>query len=182
MPRRAEHNPYQLPLELGRPAHEPTSVYRALLEKLATPQETSRFVRVVPQEVVVRSPADAAAHLLRHIFTPLEQLDQEELWVLLFSTRQRLTHEVLLYRGTLDSIPIRPAEAFKEAVRVNAAAILLAHNHPSGDPAPSPQDVQLTEVVGQAGILLSIPLLDHLVVGHGRWVSLREQGLALKGR
>ena len=88
-----------------------------------------------------------------------------------------MTHEVLLYRGTVDMVPVRPAEVFKEAVRVNAAAILLAHNHPSGDPSPSPQDIELTETVVLAGKLLGVALLDHIVVGQQVWISLRERGM-----
>jgi DNA repair protein RadC len=153
VPRRREKSPYQLPFEFGRHRVEDTTVYRALLHRLAA---ESRFVRVVRDEIVVRSPADAAVHLLKEVFVPFERLDQEELWVLLLSTRNRITHEVMLYRGTVDTVLVRPAEVFKEAVRVNAAAVLLAHNHPSGESSPSPQDVQLTELVNQAGELLGI--------------------------
>ncbi len=170
-------SPYQLPFEFGPRNSEQTAVYRTLLQSLAAENEGSRFVRVVHDEVVVRSAADAAVHLLQKVFVPFERLDQEELWILLLSTRNRITHEVMLYRGTLDMIPVRPAEVFKEAVRVNAAAVLLAHNHPSGEPFPSPQDVQLTETVVQAGTLLGILVLDHIVVGRQTWTSLAERGL-----
>jgi DNA repair protein RadC len=177
VPRRREKSPYQLPFEFGRQSVEDTTVYRALLHSLAAESQESRFVRVVRDEIVVRSPADAAMHLLKEVFVPFERLDQEELWVLLLSTRNRITHEVMLYRGTVDTVLVRPAEVFKEAVRVNAAAVLLAHNHPSGESSPSPQDVQLTELVSQAGELLGIHLVDHIVVGYQTWTSLRERGL-----
>ena len=134
-------------------------------------------MRQVREEVIVRSPGDAAVHLLEKVFVPFDRLDQEELWVLLLSTRNRITHEVLLYRGTVEMVPVRPAEVFKEAIRVNATAILLAHNHPSGDPTPSPQDGELTETIVLAGKLLGIALLDHIVVGQQVWVSLRERGI-----
>lgn len=176
MPRRRERSPYQLPLEYARPSEE-TAVYQAILQSLAAEADGNRFVRVVREEVIVRSPADAAAHLLEKVFVPFERLDQEELWLLLLSTRHRVTHEVLLYRGTADTVQVRPAEVFKEAVRVNATAILLAHNHPSGDPSPSPQDVELTETLVLAGKLLGITLLDHIVVGQQVWISLRERGM-----
>ncbi len=182
MPRRRERSPYQLPLELGARNIEDTAVYRALLQSLATETEGSRFVRVVRDEVVVRRPADAAAYLLQKIFAPFEKFDQEELWLLLLSTRSRVTHEVMLYRGTLDMVPIRPAEVFKEAIRVNAASMVLAHNHPSGEASPSPQDVALTELVGRVGTQLGIPVLDHIVVGQQTWVSLRESGLGFVGQ
>jgi len=177
VPRRRELSPYQLPFEFGPRNIEQTALYRTLLQSLAAENEGSRFVRVVRDEVVVRSPGDAATHLLQKVFVPFERLDQEELWILLLSTRNRITHEVMLYRGTVDLIPVRPAEVFKEAIRINAAAVLLAHNHPSGEPSPSPQDVQLTETVVQAGVLLGIPVLDHIVVGQQAWASLAERGL-----
>ena len=176
MPRRRERSLYQLPLEFERRL-EDTAVYRAILHSLAAEADGNRFVRVVREEVIVRSPADAAVHLLEKVFVPFDRLDQEELWVLLLSTRNRITHEVLLYRGTVDMVPVRPAEVFKEAIRVNATAILLAHNHPSGDPSPSPQDVQLTETIVHAGEMLGIALLDHILVGRQVWISLRERGL-----
>lgn len=135
-------------------------------------------MRAVREEILVRTPADAALHLMEKVFVPFEQFDQEELWPLLLSARNRITHEVMLYRGTLDTVPIRPAEVFKEAIRVNAAGVLLAHNHPSGEASPSPQDVQLTELVHQIGELLGVTLLDHIVVGDQKWISLRESGLA----
>lgn len=138
MPRRRERSPYQLPLEFGARTSQETAVYRAVLQSLAGDAAENRFVRAVREEVVVHRPADAAAHLLQQIFVPFERFDQEELWLLLLSARNRITHEVMLYRGTVDSIPIRPAEVFKEAIRVNAAGILLAHNHPSGECSPSP--------------------------------------------
>lgn len=177
MPRRRERSPYQLPLEFGVRNSEDTAVYRAVLQSLASEHNGNRFVRVVRDEIVVRRPEDAAAHLLRKIFVPFERFDQEELWLLLLSARNRITHEVMLYRGTLDLVPIRPAEVFKEAIRVNAASLVLAHNHPSGECSPSPQDVTLTELVDKAGAMLGIPVLDHIVVGKQTWISLRDRGL-----
>ncbi len=72
---------------------------------------------------------------------------------------------------------IRIAELFREAIRHNSTAVIVAHNHPSGDPTPSPEDVQVTRQIAEAGRLLDIDVLDHLIVGHGRYVSLRERGL-----
>jgi DNA repair protein RadC len=95
---------------------------------------------------------------------------------LLLNTKNRITHEALVYRGTVNSIYIRPAELFKEAVRVNAPALLLSHVHPSGDPTPSPEDVRVTELSVQAGKLLGIDVLDHLIIGNDVWFSLKESG------
>lgn len=182
MPRRRERSPYQLPLELAARREEPAAVYRALLQNLADETTGSRFVRAVQDEVLVQSPGDAATYLRTQIFATWEQMDQEELWVLLLSTRHRLTHAVLLYRGTVDMVTVRPAEVFKEAIRVNAAGILLSHNHPSGDPTPSSQDVLLTETLVALGDALGIRLVDHIVVGQPDWISLREQQLGFRSK
>jgi DNA repair protein RadC len=84
------------------------------------------------------------------------------------------------YVGTINSSQVRVAEIFREAIRQNAVGIIVAHNHPSGDPTPSNEDVTVTTELIEAGKLLGIDLLDHLVIGHGRFVSLRERRLAFK--
>ena len=121
----------------------------------------------------IHSPADAAA-LVKYEMSALEQ---EELWVILLDTRNRLIKIEKLYRGSLNSSMVRVGEVFKTAIRNNAASVLVLHNHPSGDPAPSPEDVSLTRAVVSAGKLLDIEVLDHLVVGGGKHVSLKERGL-----
>jgi DNA repair protein RadC len=121
----------------------------------------------------VNSPADAAT-LVQYEMSALEQ---EELRVVLLDTRNRVVKINTLYRGSLNSSQVRVGELFRDAVRRNAAAIIVAHNHPSGDPTPSPDDVALTRAVVEAGRLLDIEVLDHLVIGRGRWVSLKERGL-----
>ncbi len=121
----------------------------------------------------VNSPADAAA-LLQYEMSALEQ---ECLRVILLDRRNRALEIVEAYKGSVSSSQIRVGEVFKDAVRINASAILVAHNHPSGDPTPSPDDVAVTRALVQAGKLLDIEVLDHLVIGQGRWVSLKEKGL-----
>jgi DNA repair protein RadC len=91
--------------------------------------------------------------------------------------RNRVMEVVDLYRGSVSSSQIRVGEIFREAVRKNASAIIVAHNHPSGDPTPSPDDVAVTRAILQAGKMLDVDVLDHLVIGQGRWVSLKERGL-----
>lgn len=137
----------------------------------------SRFVRTVQERIKVRSPADAARHLMEHIYTPFASFDQEEMWVLHFNTKGYLTHEAMVYRGTLYAVLVRTPELFRDAVRLNSYGLLLSHCHPSGDPTPSPEDVLTTEKVYQAAKLLDITLLDHIIVGAGVWVSLKERGL-----
>lgn len=135
-----------------------------------------RFVREVREEVVIDSPQAAARYLLEKVFAPFDQFDQEELWVLLLNNKNRITHAAMVYRGTVNTVLIRSSELFKEAVRVNSTALILSHCHPSGDPTPSPNDIQVTTTAYDAAELLGIELLDHVVVGKGRWVSLKERG------
>jgi DNA repair protein RadC len=96
--------------------------------------------------------------------------------ILCLSTKHRVIayHEVS--RGTLDATLVHPREVFKAALLANAATIVLAHNHPSGDPAPSPDDMALTRRLIDAGKLLGVDVLDHIVIGEGRYVSFRERG------
>jgi DNA repair protein RadC len=123
---------------------------------------------------VIQSPDDAA-NLLMH---QMLHLEQEHFMVVMLDTRNRLIGEpVELYHGSLNSSLIRIGEVFRPAIRANAAAILIAHNHPSGSPDPSPEDVAITRAVVEAGRLLDVECLDHLIMGGGRFVSLKSKGL-----
>jgi DNA repair protein RadC len=120
----------------------------------------------------VRTPADVAERLL----PSLAPLEHEELRVLLLTSKNRVTAQRTVYVGNLAGSPVRCGEVFREAVRRQAAAIVVVHNHPSGDPAPSGDDIRITAELAAAGRLLDIELLDHLVIGAGCWVSLRALG------
>ena len=133
-----------------------------------------RLLFAQPEErLQVRSPADLAPLLMLE----LAPLDQETLRVVLLNTKNQVVKFQDVYKGSLNSSLVRIAEVFKEAVRVNAAAIIVAHNHPSGDPTPSAQDIEVTARLARVGETLGIPLLDHIVVGRRRCISLRAQGL-----
>jgi DNA repair protein RadC len=121
----------------------------------------------------VKSPADAANLLMLE----MAGLEQEHMRVVVMDTKNRVMKVQTVYIGSLNTAVFRTAELFKEAVRLNAAAIIVVHNHPSGDPTPSPEDVRATHQLVEAGKLLNIEVLDHLVIGQGRWVSLKERGL-----
>lgn len=121
----------------------------------------------------IHSPDEAAQLILYE----MSALDQEELWVMLLDTRNHFLMNETVYRGSLNSSQVRVGELFKSAVRRNAASIIVAHNHPSGDPTPSPEDIAVTRAIVEAGKLLDIDVLDHLVIGGGNYVSLKERGL-----
>ena len=122
---------------------------------------------------VVKSPADAA----NLIMLEMSALEQEHMRVLLLDTRNRVLAMPTIYVGNLNTAVVRIAELFREAIRQNCAALIVAHNHPSGDPTPSPEDVRITEQIVSAGKLLDIDVLDHLIIGHQKFVSLKERGL-----
>jgi DNA repair protein RadC len=121
----------------------------------------------------IRCPADAAGLLMPAMGT----LEQEEMRILLLDTKNRVIAIVTLYRGSTNTTLLRVGELFREAVRRNAVSIIVAHNHPSGDPTPSPEDVAVTRQIVEAGKLMDIQVMDHLVIGLNRWVSLKERGL-----
>jgi DNA repair protein RadC len=121
----------------------------------------------------VNSPSDAADLMKPFI----GNLDHEELWIILLDRRNKVKQLVKLYQGSVNSSQVRVCEVFRQAVIEQASGIILAHDHPSGDPTPSPDDVAVTRAIVQAGKLLDIEVLDHIIVSHDRFVSLKERGL-----
>lgn len=147
-----------------------------LLADLAGRYEVGTFDPPVGAAIerVITSPASAVAYLAPE----LEALAQEQVRALLLDVKHRVLGTALVCQGTHNAAVVRVADCFREAVRANADAILVLHNHPSGDPTPSPEDVRITGDLAMAGELLGIEVLDHVVVGRGgRYVSLRERGL-----
>jgi DNA repair protein RadC len=122
---------------------------------------------------VIHSPTDAAA-LVQYEMSALEQ---EHLRVILLDTRNQVIDIVELYHGSLNSSMIRVGEVFKPAVRRNAASIIVIHNHPSGDPTPSPDDTTVTKAIVAAGKLMDIEVLDHIIIGQNQFASMKERGL-----
>ncbi len=161
------------------PVVEMVHAVPGISEKLAARiKAAAEFGRRLTTEVVdqpeIRSPADAAALLMGRMGT----LEQEYLYVLLLNTRNRLIGDPReVYHGSVNTSLIRIGEVFREAIRANATSIILAHNHPSGNPDASPEDVRITASVREAGKLIDIELLDHIIVGNPRWISLKERGL-----
>ena len=107
----------------------------------------------------------------------MQNLSQEEFRVLFLDTKNRVIAERTITRGTLNATVVGPREVFHRAVKIMAAAVILVHNHPSGDPAPSFEDTELTRKMVEAGKLMDIPVLDHCIVGRGKITSLKEKGL-----
>lgn len=121
-------------------------------------------------------PRFRGASCVHRWFRSLGDLDREVFIACLLDAKQRLTGHHIVSVGVLDASPVHPREVFKAAIVGNAASILCVHNHPSGDARPSREDRDVTDRLKRAGALLGIPLLDHVVIGDGEWVSLRELG------
>ncbi len=134
-----------------------------------------RFVSLAPEErVAINSPQDVA----NLVTAEMAALEQEHLKALLLNTKNEVLSVQEIYIGNVNSSVVRPAEVIRPAVRDNAPSIIIVHNHPSGDPTPSSEDVAITRELVDAGKLLGVDVLDHLVIGSGnRYVSLKEKGL-----
>lgn len=121
----------------------------------------------------VRSPDDVANLLMLE----MGLLQQEMLRTVLLNTKNHVIASPVLYQGSANTAVIRVGEIFREAVKHNAVSLIVVHNHPSGDPTPSPEDIAVTREIVQAGTLLDIAVLDHLIIGHQRYISLKQKGL-----
>lgn len=122
----------------------------------------------------IRGPGDVADRLILQ----MGRLEREELRVVMLDTKNHVLRVATVYQGNVSASLVRIGELFRDAVRLNAASVIMVHNHPSGDPTPSPDDLHLTAEALAAGRLLDINLLDHLVIGHDAYVSLRDRGIA----
>jgi DNA repair protein RadC len=122
----------------------------------------------------IRSPADVAGRLL----VEMGRLEREELRVLALNAKNVVQRMSVVYVGNVSASLVRVGELFRDAVRLDASGVVLVHNHPSGDPTPSPDDLHLTAEAVAAGRLLDVDVLDHLVIGHDAWLSLRDRGVS----
>ncbi|SFS97504.1 DNA repair protein RadC [Paenibacillus sp. 453mf] len=121
---------------------------------------------------VIRSPRDAADLLMEQ----LRYLQKEHFVCLFLNTKNHVISQETLSMGSLNASIVHPREVFRAAMKCSSASIVCAHNHPSGDPAPSPEDIQLTRRLVKAGEIVGIDVLDHIVIGDGKYASLKEQG------
>lgn len=129
----------------------------------------------VNERPLVNTAADAA-----RLVMDMGVLRQEQVRIILLDSARRVIAIPTVYIGTLNTSVLRVSEIFREAITRNSPALIIAHNHPSGDPSPSPEDIELTRTLAAAGNLLDIQLLDHLIIGQPRWVSLKEMGLGFR--
>ncbi|HHW42616.1 MAG TPA: DNA repair protein RadC [Desulfotomaculum sp.] len=133
-----------------------------------------RLAASLPEELpVIRSPEDAAGVVMKE----MRYLDREHFFALLLNTKNRVIARELISIGTLNSSTVHPRELFKSAIRRSAAAVILVHNHPSGDPEPSRQDQDVTRRLQEAGQIVGIEVLDHIIIGDGKFVSFKARGL-----
>jgi DNA repair protein RadC len=133
-----------------------------------------RLQQSKPEEHTTISNPAQAADLVKY---DMQALDHEELRVILMDTRNQVLEVREVYRGSVNTAQVRAADVFKAAVRKNATALIVVHNHPSGDPTPSPDDVAVTRELIKAGEMIDVKVLDHIIIGRGRHVSMKERGL-----
>ncbi|MFN8495703.1 MAG: JAB domain-containing protein [Caldilineaceae bacterium] len=176
MHRSEQYNPYQLAFDL-RPRPEITYEMKPVEWSGG---KTLGVFEMPEGYAQVRSPADVVWHLRETIYQDFDALDQEYLWTLLLNTKFYVTHHILVYKGNLNTTVVRIGELFKDALRFNASAMILTHNHPSGDARPSPEDIRVTELAAEAAKLLGVSLIDHIIMGKAGYTSLKEQGVRIE--
>lgn len=133
-------------------------------KRLAQKEMDTRFT--------IRSPDDAA-HFLMPEMSPLQQ---EHFVVLFLNVKNQVLHKQTIFIGSLNASIVHPREIFREAVKRSAASIICAHNHPSGVPTPSPEDIEVTSRLHEAGLIIGIDLIDHIIIGDHQFISLKEKG------
>nr|WP_269749132.1 DNA repair protein RadC [Halobacillus mangrovi] len=132
-----------------------------------------RMQKMKPVErYMIRSPEDGADFIMEE----MRHLKQEHFICLFLNTKNQVLHRQTIFIGSLNASIVHPREVFKEAVKRSAASIICAHNHPSGDPTPSQEDIQVTRRLQECGKMIGIELLDHLVIGDRKFISLKEKG------
>ena len=178
MSRRGEREPdriFQYQLFSNLVLDVRTNAQIALPDRKVIHPNNSRYIQEVRTNIT--SPTAAIEYFRENIYVPFDHCLQEEFWALMLNAKNVVTHQAMIYRGTITMVVIRAAEVFRPAIATNATAIILGHNHPSGDPTPSPEDVQVTRSLVEAGQLLGIEILDHIVCGSEHSTSLKEAGL-----
>ena len=183
MPRKKQAKQEEMPPTIPEPAAPATPEGQAVLEALRSNlsllgELAARYQVAFQPQRPADMPSINCPQDVHNLLGPeMSVLAQEQLRVLLLDTRNHVLGQRVVYQGNVNSSVIRPAEVFRPAIIESAPSIIISHNHPSGDPTPSPEDVSITRELVQAGKLLGIDLLDHVVIGGDRWVSLKERKL-----
>ncbi len=146
---------------------------KAKAAQLAAVLEIAKRISKPKKSEALRNSEEAATYLM----PLLRHETQEKFLVLCLNSKNQLLCMETVFVGTLNSTIVHPREVFQVAIRHAAAGILVAHNHPSGDPSPSQEDLKVTQNLIESGKVVGIPLLDHIVIGHGKWQSLRTTGM-----
>ena len=171
--------PYLCIADLRRLATDGENVLAALKSIEGIPEEVQAVVSLLQvllapgKDERITRPADLAALLMLE----MGHLDHEEFWVACLDTKNHVQRLHRLYKGSLNSSVVRVCELFRLPLQLNSAAIIVAHNHPSSSTQASPEDIDVTRMIIQAGEFLQIEVLDHLIIGQGAWMSMREQRL-----
>ncbi|MFC0043057.1 RadC family protein [Metabacillus iocasae] len=136
--------------------------------------ELGKRIAQLPSEdrYTIRSPQDGADYMMEE----MRILSQEHFVCLYLNTKNQILHKQTIFIGSLNSSIVHPREVYKEAFRRSAASIICLHNHPSGDPTPSREDIEVTKRLKECGDIIGIELLDHLIIGDRKYVSLKEKG------
>jgi len=164
--------PQLLQADMGQLAHTLDLGEAKAIQMQAVVELARRMMRPRESEGYrILSPQDAATLVM----PDMAYLDHEEMRVLALNTKNIVVANLLLYQGTVQTSVLRAAEIFRPAVVRQCPAILVCHNHPSGDPTPSPEDIAVTEQLVEAGKLLDIEVVDHLIIGNSRFLSLKER-------
>ena len=183
MPRKKQAKQDELPLSIPEPTIPATPEGEAVLEALRSNltllgELAARYqVALQPERPAERPQINCPEDVHRLLGPEMSALAQEQLRVLLLNTRNQVMGQRVIYIGNVNSSVVRPAEVLRAAVIENAPSIIVSHNHPSSDPTPSPEDVSITRDLAASAKLLGIDLLDHVVIGGDRWVSLKERKL-----
>ena len=183
MPRKKQSKQEEMLLSIPEPAAPATPEGQAVLEALRSNlallgELAARYDVAFQTERPADRPQINCPQDVHTLLAPeMSALAQEQLRVLLLNTRNQVMGQRVIYIGNVNSSVVRPAEVLRAAVIDSAPSIIIAHNHPSHDPTPSPEDVSITRDLVQGGKLLGIDLLDHVVIGGDKWVSLKEKKL-----
>ncbi len=146
--------------------------------KIAQLRAAFELGRRLMRESLGDTPVLSSSRLVYSFFAPVVKNMKREIFLCaLLDAKNRFIREVKISEGTLTNSLIHPREAFQEAIRESAASVIFIHNHPSGDPEPSRDDLAVTERLRDAGLIIGIPVLDHVIIGDGRYVSLKEKGI-----